>query len=329
MGTLGSSEPTGAGKPRLFLTGGSGYIGRNLIRNLSGRYEIVALVRSTAAAELVASLGALPYISELISDDLTEAMRGCEVMVHAAADTGHGPAMDAQRIVNVEGTRAVFLAARRAHVARSVLISTESVLLDGRALVGAREDHAFPRAPIGGYSRTKGEAETIALSHSQPEMAVMIIRPRFVWGRDDTTALPQLVQAVRSGRFAWIGGGRYRTSTTHVDNLCHGLDLVIDRGRKGEIYFITDGDPVEFRSFATDLLATQGLVPPDKSIPRALLRVVALIGDRLGRRAPINMQTFATSAVEVTLNIDKARMELGYSPRTSREAGLAEMRRYL
>ncbi len=69
----------------------------------------------------------------------------------------------------------------------------------------------------------------------------MAVRPRFVWGRDDTTALPALVEAARSGQTAWIEGGDYLTSTTHIDNLCHGVDLALRLGQGGEVYFLADG----------------------------------------------------------------------------------------
>ena len=54
-------------------------------------------------------------------------------------------------------------------------------------------------------------------------LETVVVRPRFVWGRGDTTLLPVMTEMVRAGRFAWIGGGRHRTSTTHVDNVVDGL----------------------------------------------------------------------------------------------------------
>jgi nucleoside-diphosphate-sugar epimerase len=105
----------------------------------------------------------------------------------------------------------------------------------------------------------------------------------------------------------------------------------LQRGRSGEVYFITDGEPVEFRSLVERLLQTQHTIPPEKNVPRSLLKALAIAGDALetisrGRiRAPINRQTDATSAVEVTLDITKARKELGYDPIMTIEAGLSEL----
>ncbi len=318
---------------RIFLTGGSGYVGRNLIRHFTARgVEVVALARSDASAETVRALGAKPFLGDLLDAGLALGMAGSDAMIHAAADTDHGPATERQRRINEDGTRAVLDAARAAGIRKVIHLSTESVLATGRPLVDIDETMPLPAHPAAGYSRTKAAAERIALAESAPGFPVVILRPRFVWGRDDTTALPALTEAVRSGKFAWIGGGTYLTSTTHIANLCAAVERALDRGRGGEIYFISDGEPVPFRTIVSALLETQGLDVPDKSVPRFVLRTVAAIGDLLaaisGGRIipPLTLQAYATSAVEVSLDIGKARRDLAYAPVISMQEGLAELR---
>ena len=97
------------------------------------------------------------------------------------------------------------------------------------------------------YCSTKALAEIRVQAAAGPELETVVLRPRMVWGRGDTTLLPELVAAVEAGRFAWIGGGRHRTDTTHVDNVVEGRLLTAERGRSGEAYFVTDGGPVVFR----------------------------------------------------------------------------------
>lgn len=317
---------------KIFITGGSGYIGRNLIRHFIAKgIPVVALARSTRSETIVTGLGATPFSGDLFSADLARGMEGCDVLIHAAADTDHGPGTQSQERVNEEGTSAVFKAARAAGIRRAIYLSTESVLADGRPLVNVDENHPLPRRPAGAYSRSKAAAERYALSCNGGDITVVAIRPRFVWGRDDTTALPNLLAAVRSGQFAWISGGDYLTTTTHIANLCHGIDLAIGKGKGGQVYFLGDDEPVRFRDFATALLATQGIAAPDKSVPRALLRLVAGVGGLLHRLSggkistPLTLQSYATSAVPITLNIGKARRELGYAPIMDRAQGLAEM----
>ncbi|WEK02800.1 MAG: NAD-dependent epimerase/dehydratase family protein [Candidatus Devosia phytovorans] len=317
---------------KIFLTGGSGYVGRNLIRQFTARgIAVVALVRSPASAALVTDLGATPVLGALPDADLVPVMAGCDALIHAAADTDHGHGSPSQFRINEEGTRAVFAAATAAGIATAVHLSTESVLADGRPLVRVTEDHPLPRRPAGAYSASKARAEQIALAANSADFRVVALRPRAVWGRDDTTAMPQLLAAAHSGQLAWISGGNYLTSTTHIANLCHGVELALAKGRGGEVYFLSDNDDLPFRHFVTGMLASQGLTAPDKTVPRPLLRLIAGLGDMLHRlsggqiKGPLTLQAYATSAVEITLDISKAQRDLGYRPVITRAEGLAEM----
>jgi nucleoside-diphosphate-sugar epimerase len=127
-------------------------------------------------------------------------------------------------------------------------------------------------------------AERLVLDANRDGFETVVIRPRFVWGEGDTTLLPEMVEMVRSGRFAWIGGGRHRTSITHVDDTVEGLVLGAERGRPGNAYFVTDGEPVVFREFVSELLRTQGVEPPSRSIPRWLAGTLAVGGEPPGAR---------------------------------------------
>ncbi|WEJ98042.1 MAG: NAD-dependent epimerase/dehydratase family protein [Candidatus Sphingomonas phytovorans] len=317
----------------IFLTGGSGYLGRNLIRHFVGAGNpVVALVRSREAADLVRALGATPIEGQLAGPQLAQAMNGCAALVHAAAHTGHGLETPDHRAVNVEGTRAVFAAARKAGVKRAVHVSTESVLLDGRPLVNVDERHLIPTRFPGAYSRTKAEAERIAFASATGDLDVMAVRPRFVWGRDDTTALPMLVAAASAGKMAWIDGGHYLTSATHVANACHGIDLALRKGKSGEAYFVSDGEPITFRNMVSRILETQGIEAPTREVPSWVVRTVVRLGEGISWLSggsitpPVTRQDLATMAVEVTLDISKARRDLGYVPLVSVEDGLAELR---
>ncbi|AWH19060.1 epimerase [Stenotrophomonas sp. ZAC14D2_NAIMI4_7] len=313
----------------LFLTGGSGYVGRNLIRRLcADGHHVRALVRSDQAAATVQALGAQAVHGDLLDPGMAAAMSGCAALIHAAADTDHRNASPNQWQTNVEGTRNALTAARSAGVPVAIVLSSESALTSGAPLQQAREDHPYPARAAGTYGASKAEAERVALALSTPQFAVKVLRPRFVWGRDNTTAMPYLLQAVRSGRFAWIDGGHYLTSATHVDNLAEAVCCALNRGAGARIYHVCDGAPVPFRRLIGAQLLAHGVQPPDKQVPRALLRVFVGLDDlfralRLPLRAPMTRQEFASSAVEVTLDDSRARSELGYRPVLTLEAGIA------
>lgn len=316
-----------------FITGGSGYIGRNLIRALiTEGHRVKALARSSASAKYIESLGAEAILGDLLSPEaLRIGMEEASHLIHAAADTDHAHTSKTQKQTNLDGTHNVYTAAKTAGIKRAVHLSTEAVLLKGAPLKNANEQTPIPDNAQGSYSKTKAAAENIALNHSTSDCEIIIIRPRLVWGRDDTTALPQFIEAAKVGKLAWIGGGQYKTSTTHIANLVHGISLAFTHGRGGEIYFISDGEPVIFRSFISSLLATQGATIPTREVPRWLVASLVRIGTALGNLSggaitgPMSWQEYATFGAEVTININKARRELNYTPVISIEEGLAEL----
>jgi nucleoside-diphosphate-sugar epimerase len=317
----------------VFVTGGSGFLGQHLLRALTaGGHRVRALVRSRTAAETVTAAGA-----EAIRGDVTdgEALRGgmdgCDVAVHAAAYTKQWGPRQRFHEVNVVGTEAVLEAARASTVARLVHVSTEAVLADGHPLVCVDETCPRPRHPVGEYARTKTAAEKLVLATNGAELATIVVRPRLMWGPGDTTILPAVVQAAASGRFRWIDGGRYLTSTCHVINACEGIEFAAERGRGGEVYFLTDGAPVQFRSFLSALAATAGVELDDRSVPRTLAWAGAVVVEqawrllRLSGEPPITRTFLALSAQEMTVDDTKARRHFGYRGTVSREQGLSDL----
>jgi nucleoside-diphosphate-sugar epimerase len=244
---------------------------------------------------------------------------------HAAAYVDeHGP-LAAHLRVSFHGTEHVLAAARAARVKRFVHVSTEAVLADGHPIVHADETRPLPARQLGSYGVAKARAEQAVLAANGGDgLETVVVRPRFIWGRGDTTLLRQIRDAVREKRFVWIDGGRYQTSTAHVDNVAEALVLAAERGTPGAVYFVTDGAPVEFRDFVTRWLATQGIDPGTRSIPRWLARLVATSTAWM-KHPPFTRDAFAVIAHEVTVDDAKARRELGYRGARSREDGLAEM----
>jgi nucleoside-diphosphate-sugar epimerase len=317
-----------------FVTGGSGFIGGKLIRRLVGEgWKVKALARSEAAAAKVSDAGAEPVRGDLDdTDSLRAGAEGAGTTFHAAAHLGEwGTRAEFER-ANVQGTRNVVNASRDAGVRRFVHVGTEAALLAGDPLVNVNEDAPLRPDSKALYSATKAQAEQVVRSANDGKLETVVVRPRLVWGAGDTTILPGLVRAVEKGRFAWIGGGHHRTSTTHVDNVIHGLMLGAERGHPGGVYFVTDGEPVVFRDFITELLGTQGVSPGDRNMPAPLAGAVAAGGEgiwktfRLGGQPPVTRLAYWLSAQECTIDISRARAELGYEPVRSIAEGMQELR---
>jgi nucleoside-diphosphate-sugar epimerase len=320
--------------PTAFVTGGSGFIGGRLVQRLVGEGRSVrALARSDSAAERVAQLGAVPVRGELGDPaSLTAGADGADVAFHLAAHLGEwGPWDDFER-GNVVGTRNVLAACEEAGVGRFVHCGTEAALMAGQPLVHVDETAPLrpdSRAP---YPATKAKAEQAVRAASRDGFETVVLRPRFVWGKGDTTLLPEMVKTVEAGRFAWVGGGANVTETTHVDNVVEGLILAAEKGRGGEAYFVTDGEPVVFREFVTALLRTQGVEPPDRSLPAWTAAPMARLCETAWKLLPLPGEPPMTAfrswllTQECTIDISKARSELGYEPIVGHEQGLSELR---
>jgi nucleoside-diphosphate-sugar epimerase len=261
---------------------------------------------------------------------LTEGLRGCEVAFHSAAKVEQFGRREEFMRVNVAGTQHLLDGARAAGVRRVVHVSTEGVLC-GRPIVHVDETAERPRHPIGLYPETKGLAEDLVRAANRDGLETVIVRPRFIWGVGDTTILPTMLEACRRGQFAWIGGGRHLTSTCHVRNVCEGLMLAAERGRPGEVYFVTDGAPVQVREFFTRMLATRGVKPPDRAVPRGLAYAAGAVLELAYRifnpdgQPPIARTMVLLIGDEVTVRDDKARRELGYRGHVTIDEGLAEL----
>lgn len=319
--------------PSAFVTGGSGFIGGRLIERLRGDgHDVRALARSDQAAARISASGGQPVpgdVGELSA--IRAGAEGCDWAFHAAAMLGDWGKREEFERVNVEGTANVLRACGEVGVRRFVHVGTEAALMGGRPLIDVDETAPLrPDSPVL-YAATKARAERLVLGANGSGFETVVIRPRFVWGRGDTTLLPTMVQLVRSGRFAWIGGGRHRTSTTHVDNAVHGLMLGAAQGTPGNAYFVTDGEPpVVFREFVTELLATQGVAAPGRSVP-ILAQAAVFTGELAFRTLPLPGQPPLTrfgywiSSQECTIRIDKARAQLGYNPVQTIAAGLQEL----
>ena len=318
-----------------FVTGGSGFIGGALIRRLvADRWDVHALVRSEASAQKVTALGAHAIAGDLADvPSMAVGAQYCEVAFHCAAHLGDWGTREEFERGNVHGTQNALTAARQAGLRRFVHVGTEAALLAGQPLVEVDE-----RAPLrfdspALYSSTKARAEEAVIEANHNGLETVVVRPRFVWGPGDTTLLPLLTEAVRSGRFAWIGGGHHRTSTTHIDNTVQGLMLAAQRGAPGGVYFVTDGEPVVFRDFITRLLATQGIDAPTRSVPAPVARAVAATCEaawrllQLSGHPPLTRLAVWVSGMETTIDITRAREELGYAPVKTIDQGLEELGR--
>lgn len=316
---------------RIFLTGGSGFVGQYLIPAfLQAGYEVLALTRSERSAKKVETLGAQAVFDDLtsLSENTAMALAQCSVVVHSAAHMDFTYDKEPYYAINVEATKQLVRMAKAAGVARFIYISAVPVVAD-IPMYQLREEQASSDLPKGLYPSTKALGERVVLAANAPDFVTLSLRPPFVWGRNNPH-FQEIIEAVENRQWVWVGGGRHVMSTIHVRNLTEAILASLERGRGGEAYFVTDGEFMNIRSFFKGLLAQQGVSAKGPSIPLWLAWISAhLIGGfwkRMGwkSRPPLNPVMIRMMGRELSVVDAKARKELGYRNVLSMEQGLAE-----
>lgn len=331
---LSRPEPGAHAPTAVFLTGGSGFLGRRLIPALiSAGYRVVAMARSGESAEAVGQLGATPARCDLTDSSaaLTELMRGCKMVVHAAGrfreDGGHA----AYERDNVAGTNTMLEAAKAAGTRRFVYVGAAGCLVGGKTVQDADESWPLQEPAYSPYFRSKTFADRAVRAANSPGFATCVVRPGVIWGGSDDVFTKSIADATRAGKMMFIDQGRHSIVTSHVDNTVEGILLALQKGIGGEAYFIFDDGTIRTRDFFALLLRTQGLEAPTKSIPYGVAWAMASVAEamwkvfRLKGSPPVNRELVRLTGGPFVVSDRKARAELGYSPVISREAATGAM----
>jgi nucleoside-diphosphate-sugar epimerase len=317
---------------QVFVTGGSGFIGGAVVKSLATDYRIRAMARSAAAAAAVEERGGAPILCSL-EDVASINLEGCEIVVHCAAEVSEWAAPGLFHRSNVFGTMRLLEAARNAGVRKFVHISTDSVLFTGVDLRGVDETRPIPSRSSFEYGATKAAGEKAVVSANDPTgLETVALRPTLVWGPGDTTVLPEIILMVEQGKFVWVGQGRCTVSTTHIENLIHGIRLAMEHPCGGEVFFITDQEPVQLRSFLTRYARANGVELPSRSIPAPIVRAGAWLVEgmwtvfRPSSKPPVTRMGAALLSRDYYVTTNKATSLLGYEPLVNIDAGLESLR---
>jgi dihydroflavonol-4-reductase len=314
---------------KVFVTGGTGFIGGEVVRQLRGRGDdVVCLVRNPEKGKSVAALGC-----EIATGDLSDAvairagMEGCDAVIHAAAIYEVGIPVSqrqAMREANVGGTERVLGAALEAKIPKVVYVSTVGIFGDtGGKTVDETYEHPA-ESFTSCYEETKWEAHQVAKRLIADGLPCVIVQPGGVYGPGDTSSIGELLNQFLAGKMPMMPFPELGICLSHVEDIATGIVLGLDKGKPGEAYVIS-GPATTVREAIGVVAAVTGKKAPKRAIPVPLMKAMIPIGPLVGKLMgqPPNLRELISAADGVTFwaSYDKAKRELGYEPR-GLEAGL-------
>ncbi len=313
---------------KYFVTGATGFIGGEIVKQLIGRgHGVVALVRTPVKAGMLKALGVEMHAGDITDRDTLRApMKGVDGVFHVAAwyKVGvHEPLADQ---INVDGTRNVLKTMRTLEIPRGVYTSTVAVFSDTKGAV-PDETYRYDGPHLSEYDRTKWIAHyRVALPKMAEGLPLMIAMPGVVYGPGDTSGMHTALVDLLRGRLP-MTPARTAFCWAHVEDTACGHILAMEKGTPGETYIITG--PRHTLEYAFDVAAKFGHVraPLLHPGPRIMRGMAVLMG--LARRfttLPPALQPEALRVLAGTTYFgspDKAVRDLGFAARPIEE-GLAQ-----
>jgi dihydroflavonol-4-reductase len=312
---------------RALVTGATGFVGAAVARALLREgWQVRALVRGGSDRSNLQTLPVEAAVGDLTDPaSVDRALIDCRALFHVAADYRLG-ARDPAELYrnNVDGTRNMLLAARRAGVEKTVY--TSSVATIGIPADGTPGDEQTPNdlgAMIGHYKRSKFLAEQAAVEAARGGQPVVIVNPSTPVGPGDVKPTPtgQVVLDAAAGRMpAYVDTG---LNIVHVDDVAAGHLLAFHRGRAGERY-ILGGEDMSLRQILGEIARIVGRKPPRIRLPYAAVLPIAYVAEGIakvtGRSGRVTLEGVRMSRKRMFFSSSKAVRDLGYSWRPPAEA---------
>ena len=312
---------------RAVVTGGGGFIGRHLVRQLVASGTTVrAIARSERSAAALRDAGCEVVRADVLdAATLTEALRSCDVAYHLAGDYRVGiraadrPAMEA---ANVTATERVLDTAVAAGVGRVVHVSTINAFGDtGYRAVDETYERPRPYRYVSFYDETKHRAHLLVAERIAAGAPVLVAMPGGVYGPGDHSSLGGQLRQAAEGRLRALTFGDLGLNMAHVEDIAAGIALVGERGRIGESY-VLGGELTTLAELVGRVSAIAGHRPPRMATPAWILRAAAPLARRIG--PDLGEIVSASDGVTYWASDAKARRELDYAPRDL-ESGLSEV----
>jgi nucleoside-diphosphate-sugar epimerase len=320
---------TSASSKKILVTGGGGFLGSAIVRQLVVRGDRVTTLSRSSYAGLE-SLDVRQVRGDISdANAVTLACRGMDMVIHTAAKPGVWGAYDEYYRPNVMGTENIIAACRHHQIPVLVHTSSPSVVFTGGDMEGVDETVPYPETFPTHYTRTKAMAEkAVVAAARQGEIKAVVLRPHLIWGPGDPHLVPR------------VGNRKNLVDTIYIEDAAAAHIMAADRlaenpALSGRIYFISQDEPIPMWDMINGILEAGGLPPITRTLPAGVVWGVGaaleasykMLG--IKREPPMTRFVAKELATAHWFNISAAKRDLGYRPGHTIREGLEKLARWL
>jgi len=321
---------------KVLVTGGGGFLGGAICRQLLARGdEVIAYQRS--AADSLKKLG-IQVIQGDITDAglLTSVSKGVDAIIHTAAKAGLSLKYDDFFGPNVTGTQNVINACVGNGIRKLVFTSSPSVTHSDGDIEGGDESLPYPDTYNSPYPETKALSEQLVMAANGSHLQTVSLRPHLIWGPGDNHLLPKLLERARQGKLKLPGPDKL-IDTVYIDNAAKAHLLALDKLEThpetvgGKAYFISNDEPLPQSRIIGGLLEAAGVTVEIQAIsPRLAIAAGALLetGWKLfGLKSDPPLTRWSAEHLSTAhwYDISAAKRDLGYTAEISIKEGLKRL----
>lgn len=288
---------------KLLFTGASGFLGANLLPILTAEYKVLTMGLSDSDDFKVNLATSVPEFDNEKFD----------IILHAAGKAHSIPRTEKERKlffdVNYQGTINLCEALEKSNLPKAIIfVSTVAVY---GCEFGENIDESHPLNGDDPYAKSKIEAESYLTNWCDEHKVILaIIRPSLIAGSNPPGNLGAMINGIQTGKYLSIAEGKAHKSVLMVQDIARLLPLLI---KKGGVYNVCDNTQPTFRELEVLIAQQLGKKQP-LNIPFGMAKSMALVGDLLGKNAPINSDKLDKITKSLTFSNEKAKRVLNWQP---------------
>lgn len=307
-------------RPRVLVTGATGFLGKYVVQELLAHgYAVIAAGRNKSRLEALRAPGLETFAGNLTQ--LSRQNMPVDGIIHCAALSTTWGSRDEFYTHNVLGLQQMVEFARRNGARRLVHISSPSIYSQRGDRLNIREEEYDPSNELTHYIWSKLRSEELLAQVDQSQLETVVLRPRGLMGAEDPSIVPRFLEINSKFGIPLVRDGAHPIDLTCVENVALACRLALEAPQAvGKTYNITNGEPRPLKELVDFMFERIQQIPRYRAVNEGVIYRAASAIEATYRalnitaEPPLMRYTVCTIAYAQTLDISRARQELGYEP---------------